>query len=1027
MRGFRIGHPRQYTLRPELASFGLSGFDVGLIKSTVSTDTQAPSAPGIASITVLSPSAVGLFWVASTDNVGVTQYEVSRRIGAGAWSVVATPAGTSHTDVGLSASTTYQYRQRARDAAGNWSDYSPISSVTTAASGTLWSDPATWGGQVPIEGQNVTIPAGKTVVLDVVTPSLGSLDIDGTLQVRNDTGTYGLTVKQAHLMGSFLIGNSAADRFPGQFTMTFTGPNTGDAHDRGMMLHHHAVLRIFGRAPTLWSKLNQHANAGATALTLKDTVDWKAGDEIIVGPTDWYVLGGTERRTLSAVSGSNLTLSSGLSRFKWGRLIYPTNSGPSLTPGTFTLPDPDHPTQADFRAPVGNITRNVVFQSINDAAWQDTQFGYHIMVMDLESEVYIDGAKFLRGGQQGITGRYPFHWHLPSWTKSGPFAVEPRLGQYAPGKAVIRNCVVENSGQRGLVIHGADGVLLERNICYDIKGHAIFLEDATERHNVIAHNLVCMVRAPHPSRLLMHHERDNTNYGSEQGSSGFWITNLDNDFLFNHACDCNGGGFWISVPQGPLNLSGPGPLGLGGGVNMRPNNVAMGRWEDNTAHSCAGAGEVFRGVVINPAGNTSLEPFYQPTTDGMPGNFDDGRAIFENPFLRNTIFKCGRGAHVNRVSHVQYIGGVSADNYGQDFAGSTAAWRVDKSIVRACWMMGYSLNNATEDKPPPYIYDHEDQVRAGGATYHSTLFFKNNTFMSFRPVIQVSSYPGEINGGGALLNDDYYTDPVEWGPVYNTGNVLINAFPGYRDTPPNLAGTMASHNRHFTFAGAVWDPPGWHGPAGNFWCFNHPFFTYGEGSIHYTSPVEQNNGVSIPGPFYAFQSYTLDGVGGSSNRAAMRASRRNPATGEEVAFWEVTRSPNNGILSNMRHFAAKKDGEYILTFPGETAPTTFRAAIGGVKDASDAFLVGIQMHPSATPTSVRYMARNTAATGASRRDCSPAASKAAVKAGSGNLYYHDTSANLLWVKFTGGLPWFGAPPPITDLNYYRWSSVFLVD
>src|SRR5687767_13770986 len=36
-----------------------------------------------------------------------------------------------------------------------------------AAGADLWSARSTWGGQVPQAGDTVTIPAGKTVVLDV--------------------------------------------------------------------------------------------------------------------------------------------------------------------------------------------------------------------------------------------------------------------------------------------------------------------------------------------------------------------------------------------------------------------------------------------------------------------------------------------------------------------------------------------------------------------------------------------------------------------------------------------------------------------------------------------------------------------------------------------------------------------------------------------------------------------------------------------------------------------------------------------
>ncbi len=48
-----------------------------------------------------------------------------------------------------------------------------------------WSDPATWGGAVPGEGDTVTIPSGKTVVLDTSPPRLNGLQVDGTLRFKD--------------------------------------------------------------------------------------------------------------------------------------------------------------------------------------------------------------------------------------------------------------------------------------------------------------------------------------------------------------------------------------------------------------------------------------------------------------------------------------------------------------------------------------------------------------------------------------------------------------------------------------------------------------------------------------------------------------------------------------------------------------------------------------------------------------------------------------------------------------------------
>ncbi|MET9514409.1 glycoside hydrolase family 6 protein [Streptomyces sp. NPDC002994] len=96
------------------------------------TDTQAPTAPTALSSTAKTANSVSLAWNASTDNVGVTGYDVYR----GTVKANTTPvAGTSFTDTGLSPSTAYNYTVRARDAAGNVSAASAVLSVTTGAGG----------------------------------------------------------------------------------------------------------------------------------------------------------------------------------------------------------------------------------------------------------------------------------------------------------------------------------------------------------------------------------------------------------------------------------------------------------------------------------------------------------------------------------------------------------------------------------------------------------------------------------------------------------------------------------------------------------------------------------------------------------------------------------------------------------------------------------------------------------------------------------------------------------------------------
>ncbi len=100
------------------------------------TDTTAPSAPSGLSASAASSSQVNLAWTGSTDNVGVASYNVYRSTNNSTFSPVASVSGTTHSDTGLTASTTYYYRVTADDAAGNESAASNTASATTSGATT---------------------------------------------------------------------------------------------------------------------------------------------------------------------------------------------------------------------------------------------------------------------------------------------------------------------------------------------------------------------------------------------------------------------------------------------------------------------------------------------------------------------------------------------------------------------------------------------------------------------------------------------------------------------------------------------------------------------------------------------------------------------------------------------------------------------------------------------------------------------------------------------------------------------------
>jgi endonuclease I/chitodextrinase len=104
--------------------------DYNVDLAVASSDTTPPSTPTSLAASGTTSTSTNLNWTASTDNVGVTGYDVYMD-GTLKTSVTGTTASIS----GLTASTTYAFYVKAKDAAGNNSAASSTVNVTTSASG----------------------------------------------------------------------------------------------------------------------------------------------------------------------------------------------------------------------------------------------------------------------------------------------------------------------------------------------------------------------------------------------------------------------------------------------------------------------------------------------------------------------------------------------------------------------------------------------------------------------------------------------------------------------------------------------------------------------------------------------------------------------------------------------------------------------------------------------------------------------------------------------------------------------------
>jgi len=161
--------------------------NLGACNST--SDTTPPTVPSGLKASNITTSSITVSWTASTDaGSGVAGYDVLR---GGAQ--IAQTNGTSHTDSGLAAGTTYSYTVRARDKAGNVSAQS-AALVTNTASGpcttvppapTGLTSPARTSNSVSLQWNAVTAGANCTVQYRVQQGSATALT------TANTNGTVG--------------------------------------------------------------------------------------------------------------------------------------------------------------------------------------------------------------------------------------------------------------------------------------------------------------------------------------------------------------------------------------------------------------------------------------------------------------------------------------------------------------------------------------------------------------------------------------------------------------------------------------------------------------------------------------------------------------------------------------------------------------------------------------------------------------------------------------------------------------------
>ncbi|HEX8529638.1 MAG TPA: T9SS type A sorting domain-containing protein, partial [Cytophagales bacterium] len=243
-----------------------------LVSYAPSSDTQAPTAPTGLWNTSKSSTTLNWTWTASTDNVGVTAYELFVN---GETTPRVTTATTSASLTGLAPSTSYGVKARARDAAGNISGWSNYVVVTTNAGAADTQAPTTPTGLWNTSKSSTAMNWAWTASTDNVGGTAYELFVNGETTPRLTTATtsasltslapstsYSVRVRAKDAAGNVsalstnvVVTTNASGRLafedpatePGTETLAYPNPVTGTLKIRAKDIEQAAVVHLNGK------------------------------------------------------------------------------------------------------------------------------------------------------------------------------------------------------------------------------------------------------------------------------------------------------------------------------------------------------------------------------------------------------------------------------------------------------------------------------------------------------------------------------------------------------------------------------------------------------------------------------------------------------------------------------------------------------------------------------------------------------------------------------------------------------------
>ena len=374
----------------------------------------------------------------------------------------------------------------------------------------------------------LTVPEGERWLVDMCAADVASLMVHGELHVLDSAIADcedGAELRADWIMvmgeGSALQVGTVDAPLNERMTFTLKGTDkTANANGvQGFLSSGTKTIMAMGGADldmhstsarkTSWTQITGNVSAGDTRVTLLEAPVWEPGDRVVLAPSG-YDVRETEELEVASVDGRTVTFTTQLKYDHYGEVQ--TVEGKEL----------------DMRAEIGLLSRNILIRG--DENSESLRFGGHVMIME-GGTANVSGVEFFHMGQQGLKGRYPFHWH----------AAGDVSGQW------IRNSSVHKSFQRAYASHKSNNSEVRDNVAYHVANHAyVFAEDGDERNNSYIGNVGFYIYVPEELAFFVDDNRFNPSSQNGDRPGTFWGRSPNHTLIGNHAAGtAHGTGFFI--------------------------------------------------------------------------------------------------------------------------------------------------------------------------------------------------------------------------------------------------------------------------------------------------------------------------------------------------------------------------------------------------------------------------------------------------------------------------------------------------